>query len=121
EEPRQQLAAIIDSADDAILSKGLDEIIRSWNAGAERLFGYRAEEIIGRSATLLTSQNRLDEEPRIFERLMRGEQVEPFESVRRKKDGKLVPVYLRISSIKDINGSITSVPTIVRDSTEQKP
>jgi PAS domain S-box-containing protein len=120
EELRQQLAAIIESADDPILSKDLDGIIRSWNGGAARLFGYRAEEIIGRPATLLIPQDRLDEEPKILEGLTRGEQVEPFESIRRKKDGTLVPVSLRISTIKDINGRITGASKIVRDITEQK-
>src|SRR5439155_647558 len=120
EELRQQLAAIIDSADDAILSKGLDGLVRSWNAGAARLFGYRAEEIIGRPASLLIPQDRSDEEPKIVERLARGEQVEPFESIRRKKDGTLVPVSLRISAIKDINGRITGASKIVRDITDQK-
>jgi len=120
EELRQQLAAIIDSADDAILSKGLDGMVRSWNAGAARLFGYRPEEIIGRPAALLIPQDRLDEEPKIVERLTRGEQVEPFESIRRKKDGTVVPVSLRISAIKDIDGRITGASKIVRDITEQK-
>jgi PAS domain S-box-containing protein len=120
EELQQQLAAIIDSADDPILSKGLDGIVRSWNAGAARLFGYRSEEIIGRPATLLIPQDRLDEEPKIVDRIVRGEQVEPFETIRRKKDGTLVPVSLRISAIKDINGRVTGASKIVRDITEQK-
>src|SRR6266849_5371730 len=80
EELRQQLAAIIESAADPILSKDLDGIIRSWNGGAFRLFGYRADEAIGRPVTLLIPEDRLDEEPRIIERLVHGEELEPFES-----------------------------------------
>ncbi len=120
EEVRQQLAAIIESAADPILSKDLDGIIRSWNAGAVRLFGYRADEIIGRPVTLLIPEDRLDEVSTIDEQLIHGEQVEPSESIRRKKDGTLVPVSVRISPIKNINGRIIGASTIVRDITEQK-
>jgi PAS domain S-box-containing protein len=120
EEVRQKLAAIIESADDPILSKDLDGTIRSWNGGAFRLFGYRADEVIGRPVTLLIPEDRLEEEPNIIERLIRGEQLEPFESIRRKKDGTLVPVSVRISPIKDISGRITGASKIVRDITAQR-
>jgi PAS domain S-box-containing protein len=120
EEVRQQLAAIIESATDPIMSNDLDGTIRSWNAGAVQLFGYRADEIIGRSVTLLIPDDRVEEESRIVEQLIHGDQANLFDSVRRKKDGTLVPVSLRISPIKDMNGRIVGASKIVRDITEQK-
>jgi PAS domain S-box-containing protein len=120
EELRQQLAAIIESAADPIMSKDLDGTIRSWNAGAVRLFGYRADEVIGRSVTLLIPDDRLDEEAGIVEKLLHGEPVKQLESVRRRKDGTLVPVSLQISPIKDLNGRVVGASKVVRDITEQK-
>jgi PAS domain S-box-containing protein len=84
DETRQRFAAIVESSDDAILSKDLDGTILSWNSGAERLFGYRAEEVLGKSVTILIPDDHRDEEPRILERIRRGERVTPYETVRRK-------------------------------------
>ena len=120
EELRQQLAAIIESAADPIMSKDLDGTIRSWNAGAVQLFGYRADEIIGRSVTLLIPDDRLEEEAGIGDKLLHGEPVKQLESVRRRKDGTLVPVSLQISPIKDLNGRVVGSSKVVRDITQQK-
>ena len=87
DEVKRWLAAIIESSDDAIISKNLNGIITSWNRGAERLFGYRAEEVVGQPVTVLIPEDRQDEEPRILERLRRGERVDHFETIRRRKDG----------------------------------
>ena len=81
------LSAIVDSSDDAIISKGLDGIITSWNKSAERLFGYAAEEVIGQPITLLIPPDRLQEEPEIIARLKQGQRVHHFETIRRRKDG----------------------------------
>jgi PAS domain S-box-containing protein len=120
EELSQQLAAIIESAADPIMSTDLDGTIRSWNAGAAELFGYRGDEMIGRSVTVLIPDRLLEDEHRVVEQVVHGEQVELFDTIRRKKDGTLVPVSLRISPIKDSNGHIVGASTIVRDITEQK-
>jgi PAS domain S-box-containing protein len=120
EELNQQLAAIIESASDAIIGKSLDGIIGSCNPAAARLFGYRADEFIGRPAMLLVPEDRWEEEPQAVERLLRGEHVEPFESIRRRNGGALIPVSLRISPIKNASGRIIGASTIVRDITEQK-
>jgi hypothetical protein len=112
--------AIIDSSDDAIISKGLDGIITSWNRSAERLFGYKAEEVIGQSITILIPQERMDEEPEILARLRRGERVDHFETVRRRKDGSLLDISLTISPVKDDQGVVIGASKIARDITEQK-
>ena len=91
------LAAIVDSSDDAIVSKTLDGIIRTWNSGAQRIFGYMPEEIIGRPVTMLLPPDRLDEEKQILARLRRGERVDHFETVRRTRDGRLIDVSVTIS------------------------
>ena len=90
----QRLIAIVDSSDDAILSKNLDGIITSWNRGAERLFGYAADEIIGKSVLLLIPAERHNEEPEILGRIRRGERIEHYETVRLRKDGSLVDISL---------------------------
>ncbi|MFC4173883.1 sensor histidine kinase [Microvirga sp. GCM10011540] len=120
EEVEGWLAAIIESSDDAIVSKNLESIVTSWNAGAERLFGYRADEIIGRPITILFPEDRQDEEERILARIRRGERVEHFESTRRRKDGSLVQVSLTISPIKDAQGRIVGASKIARDITRHK-
>ena len=99
EEVQARLAAIVESSEDAIVSKTLDGIIRSWNAGAERLFGYTAEEAVGQSITLIIPPERQDEEPTILERLCRGERVEHFETVRVAKDGRRLDISLTVSPI----------------------
>src|SRR3546814_5207923 len=96
----QRLAAIVESSDDAILSKDLNGIIASWNAGAERLFGYTAAEAVGQSITMLIPADRHDEEDMILARIRSGERVDHFETLRRHKDGSLIPISLTISPIR---------------------
>ncbi len=96
-----QLASIVQSSNDAIVSKTLDGIITSWNKGAERLFGYAADEIIGKSVTILIPPGHDDEEPSIIARIRRGEHVEHYETVRRRKDGSLIDILLTISPVRE--------------------
>jgi PAS domain S-box-containing protein len=114
------LAAIIQSSDDAIVSKNLDGIITSWNKGAERVFGYTAEEAVGQPITIVIPQDRQDEERTILTRIRRGERIEHFETVRQRKHGSLIWVSLTISPIKNAEGKIIGASKIVRDITEQK-
>jgi PAS domain S-box-containing protein len=116
----QLLSAIVDSSDDAIVSKDLNGTITSWNRSAERLFGYTAEEIVGRSITVLIPPDRIDEESQILERLRKGERVDHFETLRRRKDGTLLDVSLTISPVKDESGRVVGASKIVRDTTETK-
>jgi len=120
EELRAQLAAIVDSSDDAIIGKGLDGTIKSWNAGAERVFGYAADEMIGRPISLLLPPGRVGEEPAIMERLRRGERVESFETVRRRKDGEDIDVSVTISPIHDSRGQVTGASKVSRDISDRK-
>jgi PAS domain S-box-containing protein len=120
EERMAHLAAIVDSSDDAIISKTLEGIITSWNDAAERIFGYTAAEAIGQSITLLIPPNRLQEEPLIVERIRRGERVDHFETKRITKDRRLLDISLTISPIKDSGGRVIGVSKIARDITEQK-
>jgi len=119
-ESNLQLAAIVESSDDAIVSKNLDGIITTWNQGAERIFGYTAAEIVGQPISIVIPPDRLSEEPEILERLKRGERTEHFETVRKRKDGTLVGVSLTISPVKDSHGRIIGASKIVRDITERK-
>jgi PAS domain S-box-containing protein len=112
--------AIVDSSEDAIVSKNLHSIVMSWNKGAERTFGYPAEEMIGESIIKLLPPDRLDEEGHILARLHRGERVEHYETIRRRKDGRLIDVSLTISPIRDATGVIVGASKIARDITEQK-
>jgi PAS domain S-box-containing protein len=120
EEKSAKLAAIIQSSDDAIISKTLDSIITSWNAGAQRIFGYEESEMIGESIYKLIPQDRLEEEPMILGRLSAGERVEHFETKRQTKDGRLIDVSLTISPVKDPQGNIIGLSKIARDITEKK-
>ena len=120
EEQARWLAAIVESSDDAIISKSLDGIITSWNKGAERIFGYLAEEVIGKPISILIPPDRHNEEPVILERLRRGERVEPYETVRRRKDGSAVDISLTVSPVKNIDGKIIGASKIARDITERK-
>ena len=120
EEVQQRFAAIIEFSDDAILSKNLDGIIASWNPGAERLFGYKAEEIIGKSVTLLIPAERHNEEPEIIGRIRRGERIEHYETVRLRKDGSLIDISLSVSPVKDSQGKVIGASKIARDITERK-
>src|SRR6185437_12605361 len=115
------LSAIVDSSDDAIVSKNLDGVITSWNKSAQRLFGYTAEEAIGRTVvSLIIPDDRQDEEPEILTRLRRGERVDHFETVRRAKDGSLLDLSLTISPVKNLEGAIIGASKIARDITESK-
>lgn len=120
EEKSAKLAAIIDSSDDAIISKTLEGIITSWNNSAERTFGYTAGEMIGESILKLIPPDRIDEEPRILSRLRNGERVEHFETRRMKKNGTLLDVSLTISPVRDPQGNIIGLSKIARDITERK-
>ena len=120
EEGLQRLAAIVESSDDAIISKTLDGVIVSWNRGAERLYGYTAEEVTGRSISLLAPLDRADEIDQILERIRRGDRIAQFDTVRVRKDGTRVEVSLSVSPIKDVSGRIVGASTIARDTTERK-
>lgn len=109
------LASIVASSDDAIVSKDLDGIITSWNQAAERLFGYSADEAVGRSITLIIPEDRLHEEDEILRRIRRGERIEHFETVRRHKHGELLPTSVTISPLVDGSGAIVGASKIARD------
>jgi len=113
------LAALIDSAEDAIISKTLEGIITSWNKAAQRIFGYTADEIIGKPVTILIPEGHLDEEPAILARLRAGERIEHYETVRKRKDGTLINISLTVSPIIGPNGKIVGASKIARDITEQ--
>lgn len=115
----QQLAAIVQSSDDAIITKDLKGIITSWNSGAERLFGYTAEEAIGSSVTMLIPEDRHDEEPGILQRLRRGEKIDHYETVRQQKNGNLVYISLSISPLRDEKGAVIGASKIARDITDR--
>ena len=117
---KARLAAIVESSDDAIITKGLDGVITTWNTGAERLFGYIAQEAIGQPITMLIPPDRRDEEPTIIERLRRGERVDHFETIRMRKDGSLLDISLTISPVKDLDGRIVGASKVARDITERK-
>ena len=118
--PEAWLAAIVDSSDDAIVGKTLDSVIRSWNGGATRIFGYEPREIVGRSVMTLIPPDRKHEETEIVARLVKGERVEHFETIRVRKDGSKVDVSLSISPIRSHSGSIIGAAKIARDITEAK-
>jgi PAS domain S-box-containing protein len=119
-EQLRELAAIVESSDDAILSKDLDGTIRSWNAGAERLYGYSRDEAIGRPITMLAPPHLKDEISRIIEQIRRGERVDHFETLRRRKDGREVYVSLTVSPVRDHDGTIFAASVIARDVTERR-
>jgi PAS domain S-box-containing protein len=114
------LASIVESSDDAIVSKNLDGVITSWNTGAERVFGYAAEEVIGQPITIVIPQDRQDEERTILTRIRRGERIDHFETVRQRKHGSLIVVSLTVSPVKNAEGKIVGASKIARDITEQK-
>ncbi len=113
-------AAIVASSDDAIVSKTLDGLIKSWNAGAERIFGWSAEEALGRSITLIIPPERLEEEWQILETLKRGERIDHFETVRLAKDGRHVDVSLTVSPVRNAAGEVIGASKIARDITARK-
>ncbi len=116
----QWLAAIVESSDDAVMSKDLNSIIMSWNRGAENLFGYTAEEVVGKAVTLLTPPGRANEEPEILERIKRGQILGLYESVRQHKNGALIEISLKVSPIKMSSGQVVGASTIMHDITERK-
>ncbi len=116
----QQIASIVESSDDAIISKDLNGIIASWNKGAERIFGYAAEEVVGKPVTILIPPDRHDEEPAILERIRRGERVDHYETVRVRKHGSRVDISLTISPVRNVEGKIIGASKIARDITERK-
>jgi PAS domain S-box-containing protein len=115
-----RLAAIVESSDDAIISKDLNGCIMSWNQGAQRLFGYTAQEMIGQPVHRLIPQDRLDEEPRILERLRLGQRIDHYETVRQRKDGTMIDVSLSVSPIKDRGGRIVGASKVAREISERK-
>jgi len=120
EEARGRLAAIVDSSDDAIVSKTLDGIVTSWNRGAERLFGYSAAEAIGQSILLIVPADRHSEEADVLRRIRGGQSVDHFETVRRRKDGTQIEISLTVSPVRDSLGRIIGASKTARDITDQK-
>jgi PAS domain S-box-containing protein len=120
EEGWQLIAAIVDSSDDAIISNNLSGIVTSWNDSAERLFGYAAREIIGKSITLLIPPHLRHEVSNVYDRLVHGERIEHFETTRVRKDGRLVSISLSISPVRNAEGRVVGSSAIARDVTERK-
>jgi len=114
------LSAIIESAEDAVISKSLEGVILSWNKGAERIFGYTADEIVGKPVTTLIPEDHIDEEPAILARLRAGDRIEHYETVRRRKDGTLIEISLTVSPIIGPSGRVVGASKIARDITEQR-
>jgi PAS domain S-box-containing protein len=114
------LAAVVNSSDDAIVTKDPQGIVTSWNRGAERIFGYSADEIVGKPITLLFPQDRIEEEARILARIRNGERIDHYDTVRRCKDGTLIDISLTISPIQDENGAIVGASKIARDISERR-
>jgi PAS domain S-box-containing protein len=115
-----RLGAIVEASDDAIVSMDLAGVLTSWNRGAEKLYGYAADEVMGRPVTILMPPEEHDEEPRILARIKRGERINPYETIRRRRDGSLVEVSLAVSPLKDASGKIVGASKIARDITERK-
>jgi PAS domain S-box-containing protein len=120
DEVRARLAAIVESSDDAIVSKNLDGIINSWNSGAVRIFGYQPEEAVGQSITIIIPPELRDQETRILSRIRSGERIEHFETIRMNKAGERFNVSLTISPVRDSRGRIIGASKIARDITERK-
>jgi len=120
EEARRRLASIVESSDDVIISKDLNGVVVSWNPGAERLFGYSAEEMIGKPITTIIPDHLKSEELDILERIRRGERIEHYETLRRCKDGRVVDVSLTVSPMRDEHGTIVGASKIARDVTARK-
>ena len=120
QEVHHRLSAIVESSDDAIISKDLNGIIRSWNRGAERIFGYTAEEAIGQPVAMLAVPERRDEVPNIIARISRGERVDHFRTKRMTKDGRVLSISLTVSPVRDYSGRIVGASKIARDVTEEE-
>jgi PAS domain S-box-containing protein len=117
EERARQLASIVESSDDSIVGTDLKRRITTWNRGAERLFGYTAAEAVGMPIGAIVPEDRHDEELAIFERFQRGERIEPFDTIRRHKSGRLIDVSLSISPIRNLTGQIVGACSVTRDIT----
>src|SRR5882757_2205632 len=113
------LAAIIDSSEDAIISKTIEGYITSWNQAAERMFGYREEEVIGKHISILIPKDRLNEEDMIIDCIRHGQRVQHFRTIRLKKDGNPLPISLTVSPVKSIDGTIIGASKIARDISDQ--
>ncbi|AUX80019.1 PAS domain S-box protein [Sinorhizobium fredii] len=120
EKDSRYLAAIVESSDDAIVAKDLNGIITSWNKGAERLFGYLADEVVGKSITILMPPGYENEEPNILRRIRSGERIDHYQTIRRRKDGRLIDISLTVSPVRDAYGRIIGASKIARDITEQR-
>jgi PAS domain S-box-containing protein len=116
----RDIAAIVESSEDAVLTKDLNGVITSWNLGARRLFGYAADEAIGKPVTILIPAERQDEEPTILGRIRRGERVDPYETIRQRKDGSTVDVSLTVSPVRNLEGKVVAASTIARDISERR-
>ena len=119
-DPALRLAAIVESSEDAIVSKDLNGIITSWNRGAEQLFGYTADEVLGRSITLLIPPDRLSEEELVLARIRSGQRVDHFDTIRQRKDGTRVDVSLTVSPIRDATGAVIGASKVARNITDRK-
>jgi PAS domain S-box-containing protein len=115
-----QLASLVETSEDAIITKDLNGIVTSWNKGAERIFGYEANEMIGKPISLLIPPDRLDEEPSILARLRNGQRIEHYETVRRRKTGELIDISLSVSPLADATGKIVGASKIARDITVRR-
>jgi PAS domain S-box-containing protein len=120
ERASQRLASIVESSDDAIISKDTSGIIKTWNRGAERVFGYTAAEAIGQPVTMLIPVERLDEEPEILQRILRGERIDHYETIRKRKDGELIDISITVSPLRNATGRVVGASKIARDITERK-
>jgi len=120
EDERFRLAAIVEYSEDAVIGKNLDGIITNWNKGAERIYGYGAEEVLGKHISILAPPERAEEMPQILQKLRLGERIKPLETVRLTKDGRLIHVSLTVSSIRDSTGKIIGASLVGRDITDQK-
>ena len=114
------LAAIVESSDDAIISKNLNGIVTTWNKSAERIFGYTAEEMIGKPIAVIAAPDRLDEMPNILARIRRGERVDHYETKRRRKDGEIIDISLTVSPIRNSEGTIVGASKVARDISDRK-
>ena len=117
---KQLVAAVVESSDDAIIRKTLEGVITSWNKGAERIFGYSAEEVVGKHVSLLMPPERVEDMTSILERVRRGERVDHYETKRRTKDGRILDISLSVSPVRDREGHIIGAAKVARDITERK-
>jgi len=120
EQASQKLAAIVESSDEAIIGKTLDGTITSWNRGAQQLYGYTAQEVLGRHISILLQQGQTDEMPHLLEQLRKGVTIEHYETLRQRKDGNVIPVLVKISPIQDTNGVVVGASSFAHDITERK-